>query len=334
MNVLDLFAGPGGWDVGAQALGLDPLGIEWDEAACATRKAASLRTVQGDVAELDPRDFGPVDLLIASPPCQAWSMAGKRGGERDKVQVFELIEAWATGEGAQSVDAVAWEDERSALVAEPMRWIQVLQPRFIALEQVPPVLELWQWYAAWLRDDGYQVWTGILEAERYGVPQTRERAILIASLDGPVHPPAPTHRPYVKGDAANLALAVDDLVDTPSMNAAVGWGPEWRVGFPRRADLAEDRGYGYRGRDLRPATAPAFVITEKARSWTRRRAGEVLPVEVGEAAILQGFPPDYPWQGSRTKQFQQIGNAVPPPLAQAILEALVGAEVEQLREAA
>ena len=68
MNALDLFAGPGGWDVGAQSLGLDPLGIEWDDAACQTRAAAGLRTHQGDVAALDPRDFAPCDLLIASPP--------------------------------------------------------------------------------------------------------------------------------------------------------------------------------------------------------------------------------------------------------------------------
>lgn len=77
MNVVDLFAGPGGWDVGAQRLGLDPVGIEWDDAACQTRRAAGLTTVQGDVAQLDPLDYQPCDLLIASPPCQAWSKAGR-----------------------------------------------------------------------------------------------------------------------------------------------------------------------------------------------------------------------------------------------------------------
>ena len=76
MNAVDLFAGPGGWDVGARELGLDPLGIELDDAACRVREAAGLRTLQGDVAALDPLDF-PCDLLIASPPCTAFSMAGK-----------------------------------------------------------------------------------------------------------------------------------------------------------------------------------------------------------------------------------------------------------------
>jgi DNA (cytosine-5)-methyltransferase 1 len=46
-------------------------------------------------------------------------------------------------------------------------------------------------------------------------------------------------------------------------------------------------------------------------------------VTVAQAAVLQGFRPDYPWQGSRCRQFQQVGNAVPPPLARRVLEAAI-----------
>lgn len=54
-----------------------------------------------------------------------------------------------------------------------------------------------------------------------------------------------------------------------------------------------------------------------------RSMDKAVRVTVEEASTLQGFPPTYPWQGSRTKQFQQIGNAVPPPLARAIVDALL-----------
>jgi site-specific DNA-cytosine methylase len=81
--IADLFAGPGGWDVAAAALGLDVTGIELDDYACATRRAAGLRTVQDDVSAMNPRAFGGVEGLIASPPCQAFSMAGSAAPASD-----------------------------------------------------------------------------------------------------------------------------------------------------------------------------------------------------------------------------------------------------------
>lgn len=64
-DALDLFAGPGGWDCGARDLGIDPLGIELDPTACATREAAGLRTLCGDVAQLDPASFADVAMEAA-----------------------------------------------------------------------------------------------------------------------------------------------------------------------------------------------------------------------------------------------------------------------------
>ncbi len=113
----------------------------------------------------------------------------------------------------------------SLLVVEPLRWALALEPRWIALEQVPPVLPLWEAMAVVLRSRGYSVATSILTAEAFGVPQTRKRAFLIASLDGPVSMPRPTHQRYVaprrRQESADTLFAV----------------PE-----PERIVLAEDRG--------------------------------------------------------------------------------------------
>lgn len=121
MNAVDLFAGPGGWDIGARRLGIEPLGIELDAAACNVRThiAAGHPTLQADVAALDPLDF-PCELLIASPPCTAFSMAGKGAG-RDAMEEYaniarQRVEWWRThaDPGAPTEAVVAASSSRVA----------------------------------------------------------------------------------------------------------------------------------------------------------------------------------------------------------------------------
>ncbi|HEU4975713.1 MAG TPA: DNA cytosine methyltransferase [Baekduia sp.] len=424
--MIDLFAGPGGWDVGARALGLDPLGVEWDDAACQTREAAGLRTIQGDVAALEPQEilYETIDAnalwgLIASPPCQAWSMAGKGGGRRDQEHVIACAHEQAQGWDTRSWRRAECEDERSMLVVEPLRWVRQLKPTWVAFEQVPPVLGLWAMFAQIMEAEwGYQCWTGVLEAERYGVPQTRERAVLIARRDRPVHPPTPTHQRYVPGEPQRHDVTLEgEILPWVSMAEALGWSADDRVGFPRRADNGRATDDGYRARDFRDGSEPAFNLTEKARSVTRmrantrtnatvraadeppptitaghdsgervwlragtnandvkRQAAEPAPtlrfgersnavdwvstrpaptvtgdarglpepkyrkgderqwnenavrVTVQEAAVLQSFPPDYPWDGLRTAPHVAPGRAVKDD--DAVLDELVG-ELQQ-----
>jgi DNA (cytosine-5)-methyltransferase 1 len=496
VRIVDLFAGPGGWDLAAHAHGLDPLGIELDGSACATRDAAGLRTLQADVADLDPLDFAPCAGLIGSPPCQAFSMAGKGAG-RGAIDAY--VRAIGQMERGQQIDAAALDeacgDPRGHLVLEPLRWALALRPRWIALEQVPPVLPLWEAMGNALRGHGYSVWTGDVSAECYGVPQTRKRAILLASVDGRMDRPRATHQRYLPARSrddegggmfdlpeAGRVVAPEDtgLLPWVSMAQALGWqeGPSpspspsvtggggatggvevfaskaararaagaviqtnnftavqrdpdgrrskngsiaytrpvddpaptlggrvdlWEVLRPTHLRAGTNANDASRAAD-EPAPTPAPTITgghdHNERAWVthydRRqspsagvvlrprgepaptlcasklakdvdvwvgerpattvagdprvhppghkvnaediaagrdgydgRAGEnAVRVSLAEALILQSFPPDYPVQGTKTKQFEQVGNAVPPLLAWHVLAAvaLIGAE--------
>lgn len=209
--IVDPFAGPGGWSEGLRTLGLADVGIELDPAACATRVAAGHRTIRADVTRMPIGHLaGRVEGVILSPPCQAFSSAGKGDGRAELARLRGAIDRghWsAPFPGAE--------------VLEVGRWAEALRPTWIACEQVPPVLPLWRAYAdRWRALYGWSCWAGLLCAADYGVPQTRTRAFLLARTDGPVRPPAPTH---AKGGAATL---LGDLTPWVSMASALGWDGE------------------------------------------------------------------------------------------------------------
>jgi DNA (cytosine-5)-methyltransferase 1 len=404
-RILDLFAGAGGWEEALRRLGLSALGVESDGWACETARAAGHERLQADVTMLVPGTFSPVWGLIGSPPCQAYSTAGRGLGRADRPVVIACAHELAAGRDSRAERLEQCRDPRSLLTVEPLRFALALKPRWIALEQVPAVLELWTLFAELLCARGYRSAAGILSAERYGVPQTRKRAFLIASLDGPVCLPVPTHRSYKprSREVPEEELALEPWV---SMAEALGWpasagtnrtrdrrpvcdaaaaasrrqghaGWVWRNGNQPNAALRSERApaptihFGHRanqvewvpgaydarqcGARLRPVGEPAPTMlasglakgvplwaaerpattvacdrrvhppghkqngSDRPGRYEQRRGANAVRVTTTQAAVLQGFDPRYPWQGPRTRQFEQIGNAVPPPLALAVL---------------
>jgi DNA (cytosine-5)-methyltransferase 1 len=346
--ILDGFAGPGGWSEGLHLLGLRDIGLEWDTAACKTRAAAGHLTIQCDIAQYPTAPFkGRVKKKIDSSPCQAWSKAGKGLGLLDQPHVFQAVEDLARGRDTRATLKAACRDERSILAAEPMRWHHDLRPETILMEQVPDVLPLFQQYARILTAWGYSAWAGILNAADYGVPQTRRRAVLIASRTRDVGPPAPTHTE----NPADVLFG-ERLQPWTSMADVLEWPAGIRINTRGQRKTSGGNNFG--------ADEPSWTLTEKARSWwvlrqgarsnaTSRRLDQPAativaghsrrdyrwqtvgegeqqrrPLALSEASALQGFRPDYPFQGSESKAFQQIANAVPPLLAAHIVSAATG----------
>lgn len=373
--IVELFAGPGGFSEGLRMAGhaCPVVGLDTDMAACRTAAAAGHVRVRADVPSYPADRFAGVEGCVFGPPCPPFSRAGKGLGLLDQPALWEHVRQVAlTGEWA-GYPREGWHDPRSPLVLEVLRWVLATRCRWFVAEQVPAVLPFWRELARVFRAYGYLSEAFMVDAEEYGVPQTRDRAILCGSRDVAVRRPPATHQRYVPGEPARHGepdlFGGDPVLPWVSMAEALGWGlperPAWTVtgggtatggaevfgnaAARRRLDAVAGirSNYGAGGdpaaRGFRSVTEPAATVTPKVgQKITLRETGEGRPrdadrpsstipgkgtadavrVTVQEAGILQGFPPDYPWRGTKSQQYRQVGDAVPPPLAAAVFRML------------
>lgn len=366
----DLFAGAGGWDLAAAALGIEARGVENMPEARATRDIAGLSTIHDDVWTFEPD--GKATGLIASPPCQTFSAAGKGAGRKALDDVLRGIrDGYVTDLDHLRFLGLEVGDERTALVLAPLHFALAGGYEWLAWEQVPTVLPVWEACADVLRREGWNVWTGVLNAEQYGVPQTRRRATLLASRVSPVGAPTPTHSRYYPRTPEKIDPGVQKWV---SMEEALGFGmthgpyptiacsrtsggpdKEKVGGSAARAAIYAERAAGrwvLRGSNQANAAvratnlpAPTMLFGHCLQDVRWYRAGTTTPgvsqpagerdpestrIELDEVSVLQTFPADYQWQGTQSRQFLQVGNAVPPVLGFHALAVPAGVDAREV----
>jgi DNA (cytosine-5)-methyltransferase 1 len=208
-----------------------------------------------------------------------------------------------------------------------MRFIVAKRPRWIAMEEVKQVLPVWEVYASILRRLGYSCWAGRLNAANFGLPQARKRAFFLASLDGQVHPPQPTH-----AEQADEGL-FDSRLPWVTMAQALDWSAEDCIAANKRAgEKAYDPTLA-----MWPLSRPATTVVRSFRpdviaapgyrtlgSASRQNAPGSVAVTPEEMCILQGIRTDYPFTApSAGKKLSLIGAVLPPTWAAQILRPLI-----------
>jgi DNA (cytosine-5)-methyltransferase 1 len=309
LDVVEICAGAGGQALGLERAGFEhALAVELDPSACGTLRAnrPAWKVAEGDVADRDlwrPEDYRGVALLAGGVPCPPFTVAGRQLGATDERDLF----AWA-------VELCVTIQPR-ALLLENVRGLST--SRFSAYRQ--HVLDR-------LRDLGYVPGWRLLHASDFGVPQLRPRFVLVAvrAQDAPwFRWPAPSPRP-----PATVGETLGDMMAARGWPGAAAWA--------RRADRIAPTIVGgskkHGGADLGPTRAKRAwaelgvdgigVADEAPGPSDSPTVRPRLTCEM--VARLQGWQDDWGWRfsGRKTARYRQIGNAFPPPVAEALGSAI------------
>jgi DNA (cytosine-5)-methyltransferase 1 len=311
-SVVSTFAGCGGSSLGYKlARGNVRLAVEWDDGAAAIYRTNHPGTdlFHGDIADLSVEDAlariglkpGELDIFDGSPPCQGFSIAGRRNIE----------------------------DQRNQLFREYVRLLRGLRPKAFVMENVGGMVvgKMRILFAEILRElkaSGYRVAARKLNAADYGVPQSRVRMIFIGAREDleidPTHP-APTHAP-VSAAAAVQGLRLDEaevarLIEIGNTRKAYSM---WEFLKPGQNLTKIGLKVGFNGVRVNPMR-PCPTVTKSLGQlgmyglmhWAERRA-----FTIAELKRFSSFPDEFDFGNDYTNAAERLGNTVPPLLMKAI----------------
>ena len=323
LTAIDLFSGAGGLHIGFERAGFDiKLCIDNDNLVERTHKRnfPHIPMINQDIRTITPEDIkahlddGTVDVIIGGPPCQGFSTIGKRVSSDPEKR--------------------AQHDPRNELVLVYANLIRALKPKFIVMENVKGILTMdngayLQNVLTLLREEGYNVDYRLVNMANFGVPQIRERVIILGNRLGlPIDFPQADHSDNPDDNLppwVSCWSVLEDLVpmgDNPAFNhVALKHTPKNIARYkliPEGGRLPED--------DLPPELYRKNFGNTYKRLDSKRPALTMVPgndafpihptlhrsLTVREAARIQTFPDTMIFEGNRRQQGHQVGNAVPP----------------------
>ena len=309
LEAVELCAGAGGQALGLERAGFEhALCVELDPTACETLRVnrPAWKVAEGDAADRqvwDPKDYQGIALLAGGVPCPPFTVAGRRLGAADERDLF----AWA------------------------VELCHVIRPRALLLENVRGLSE--RRFGAYrqhvldrLRELGYVPGWRLLQASDFGVPQLRPRFVLVALRPADARWfrwPAPSGVPPL--------TVGESLVDLMGARGWPGTAP-WARQANRIAPTIVGGSKKHGGGDLGPTRAKrawaelgvdGLGIADAAPG--RGEDPALRPrLTCGMVARLQGWRDEWDWQfaGRKTARYRQLGNAFPPPVAEAVGRAI------------
>jgi|AntAceMinimDraft_6_1070360.scaffolds.fasta_scaffold02341_1 DNA (cytosine-5)-methyltransferase 1 len=325
-RVASFFAGCGGLDLGLKQAGFQiSYSNDFDLDAATTYRRNFGHIDVRSIREVQPDDIGEFDLLTGGFPCQPFSNAGSRKGTSDP---------------------------RGTLFWEALRFVNHHRPKVVLFENVRGILsilnpdgsKLIDGIHRELIDRGYRVSSALLNASIYGVPQNRQRVIIIG-LREDLFQEKFDFELIKKEPGATIREALQNVETVTSNN--IHWelspqakqmalhipeGGSWKSVpyelLPERLKRIQDNIVRYRSPNFYRRFSMDEIMGTVTAAATPENSGILHPTEnrrytVREIARFQTFPDDFVFEGKTiASMYRQIGNAVPPLLAKRLGYAL------------